>query len=125
LNYRINASLLAIAILLPGCASRPPANRETRLNGAGSTFAYPLYLKWANEFGKVHPDVTIDYESIGSGGGIGLVTDGRVDFGATDGPMTEGQIETFLLHEAATSYTCRWLWGPLCRHTTFRVSLPS
>ena len=44
----------------------------------------------------MHPDVTIDYESIGSGGGIGLVTDGRVDFGATDGPMTEQQIKTFL-----------------------------
>ena len=49
MNYRISSSLLAIAIVLPGCASRPPVNRETRLNGAGSTFAYPLYLKWAND----------------------------------------------------------------------------
>ena len=97
MNNRISCSFLAmVVVLLPGCPSRSHANRETRLNGAGSTFAYPLYLKWANEFGKVHPDVTIDYESIGSGGGVGLVTDGRVDFGATDGPMTEEQIKTFL-----------------------------
>jgi phosphate transport system substrate-binding protein len=94
---RITAILVASVLLfLTGCAAQSARGRETRLNGAGSTFAYPLYSKWADAFGKVHPDVGIDYESIGSGGGIGLVTDGRVDFGATDGPMNDEQIKAFV-----------------------------
>jgi phosphate transport system substrate-binding protein len=90
----INASLLVCAIVLSTECGGGQSS-AIRLNGAGSTFAYPLYSKWAAEFGKVHPDVEIDYQSIGSGGGINLVTDERVDFGATDGPMTDAQLKTF------------------------------
>ncbi|MBA3259049.1 MAG: phosphate ABC transporter substrate-binding protein PstS, partial [Gemmatimonadales bacterium] len=62
------------------------------LTGAGATFPYPLYTKWTSEFGKAHPDVKINYQSIGSGGGIRQFTEGTVDFGATDGPMNQSQI---------------------------------
>jgi phosphate transport system substrate-binding protein len=90
MNRTVSLSVLAVAIASStGCASQSSADHGTRLNGAGSTFAYPLYSKWADAFGKLHPEVAIDYQSIGSGGGIGLVTDGRVDFGGTDGPMTD------------------------------------
>src|SRR3989442_12081055 len=62
------------------------------VNGAGATFPYPIYSKWFDEFHKRNPDVQINYQSIGSGGGIRQVTDGTVDFGASDGPMTDEQL---------------------------------
>jgi phosphate transport system substrate-binding protein len=71
------------------------------INGAGATFPYPIYSKWFDEFRKKYPDAAINYQSIGSGGGIRQVLEGTVDFGATDGPMTEeqlGQAKTPILH---------------------------
>ncbi|HTL53653.1 MAG TPA: phosphate ABC transporter substrate-binding protein PstS [Planctomycetota bacterium] len=65
------------------------------LNGAGATFPYPLYTKWFSEYQKTHSGVQFNYQSIGSGGGIKQVTEGTVDFGASDGPMTEAQLATF------------------------------
>jgi phosphate transport system substrate-binding protein len=62
------------------------------LNGAGATFPYPIYSKWFNEYHKLHSEVQINYQSIGSGGGIRQVTAGTVDFGASDGPMTDQQL---------------------------------
>jgi phosphate transport system substrate-binding protein len=62
------------------------------LNGAGATFPYPIYSKWFAEYNKLHPDVQINYQSIGSGGGIRQVSAGTVDFGASDGPMTDQQL---------------------------------
>jgi phosphate transport system substrate-binding protein len=59
------------------------------VNGAGATFPYPLYSKWFEEYIKVDPDVRFNYQSIGSGGGIRQITERTVDFGATDGPMTD------------------------------------
>ena len=64
----------------------------TAINGAGATFPYPIYSKWFSEYNKVHPDVQINYQSIGSGGGIRQVTSQTVFFGATDGPMTDDQL---------------------------------
>ena len=64
------------------------------LNGAGATFPYPIYSRWFNEFAKVNPSVHINYQSIGSGGGIRQVSEGTVDFGATDGPMNDDQIKS-------------------------------
>ena len=66
---------------------------ETNLNGAGATFPYPIYSKWFSEYQKLHPDVKINYQSIGSGGGIKQVTAKTVDFGASDGPMTDEQLK--------------------------------
>jgi phosphate transport system substrate-binding protein len=65
------------------------------LIGAGATFPYPIYSKWVDEYHKSHPDVAINYQSIGSGGGIRQVLAGTVDFGASDGPMTDEQIQQF------------------------------
>jgi phosphate transport system substrate-binding protein len=71
------------------------------INGAGATFPYPIYSKWFDEFRKKYPAAEINYQSIGSGGGIRQVLEGTVDFGATDGPMTEeqlGQAKVPILH---------------------------
>ena len=83
--------LLALICLVPAAS----VWAQTSLNGAGATFPYPMYSKWFNEYRKVKPDISINYQSIGSGGGIRQVTEGTVDFGATDGPMTDEQIAVF------------------------------
>jgi phosphate transport system substrate-binding protein len=62
------------------------------INGAGATFPYPIYSRWFSEYSQLHPEVKINYQSIGSGGGIRQVSEGTVDFGATDGPMNDQQI---------------------------------
>jgi phosphate transport system substrate-binding protein len=62
------------------------------LNGAGATFPYPIYSKWFNEYHNLHSGVQINYQSIGSGGGIRQLTAGTVDFGASDGPMSDQQL---------------------------------
>jgi phosphate transport system substrate-binding protein len=62
------------------------------INGAGATFPYPIYSKWFSEYGQQHPNVKINYQSIGSGGGIRQVTEGTVDFGASDVTMTDEQL---------------------------------
>jgi phosphate transport system substrate-binding protein len=62
------------------------------INGAGATFPYPIYSKWFSEYSQLHPNVKINYQSIGSGGGIRQVTEGTVDFGASDGPMSDQQL---------------------------------
>jgi len=83
-----------IALLLACLALSLPLFAETiTLNGAGATFPYPIYSKWFNEYNKLHPDVQINYQSIGSGGGIRQVINGTVDFGASDGPMTDDQLK--------------------------------
>jgi len=83
------------ALTLLGCgkksSSGPALTHETEdvmLSGAGATFPFPLYSKWMNEYNKLHPEVKINYQSIGSGGGIRQITSGTVDFGASDAPMS-------------------------------------
>jgi len=90
-----------IALLLAGLAFALPVMGQTTLNGAGATFPYPMYSKWFSEYNKLHPDVQINYQSIGSGGGIRQVLNGTVDFGASDGPMSDEQLaqaKTKILH---------------------------
>lgn len=65
------------------------------INGAGATFPNPMYSKWFDEYHKKNPSLQINYQSIGSGGGIKQVTEGTVDFGATDGPMTDEQLKAY------------------------------
>jgi len=62
------------------------------INAAGATAPYPIYNKWFTEYAAAHPNVKINYQSIGSGGGIKQVTEGTVDFGASDGPMSDQQL---------------------------------
>jgi len=69
------------------------AAQNVQINGAGATFPYPLYSKWFDEYHKLHPNVAINYQSIGSGGGIRQITNQTVFFGATDGPMTNEQLQ--------------------------------
>ena len=78
-------------ILLCTLAALPLAG-QTKLNAAGATFPYPIYSKWFSEYHMLHPDIEINYQSIGSGGGIRQVTEGTVDFGASDMPMTDAQL---------------------------------
>ena len=78
-----------------------PLFGQTTLNGAGATFPNPMYQKWFSEYHKVHPDIQFNYQSIGSGGGIRQVLAQTVDFGASDGPMTDEQLsqaKTKILH---------------------------
>ena len=83
-------ALLAIALALLLAAS---ADAQQLVNGAGATFPYPLYSKWFDEYAKIDGSVRFNYQSIGSGGGIRQITERTVDFGATDGPMTEDQLK--------------------------------
>lgn len=87
-TMRFKALVAVAAALLMGSAVA-----ETNLNGAGATFPNPIYQKWFSEYHKAHPDVQINYQSIGSGGGIKQLQAQTVDFGASDGPMTDEQIK--------------------------------
>ncbi len=79
--------LLLLCVVLPVAVFG-----QTTLNGAGATFPNPMYSKWFSEYHKLHPDVQINYQPIGSGGGIRQVIAGTVDFGASDMPMTDDQL---------------------------------
>ena len=82
-----------LALGLGLLAALAATGQTTQINGAGATFPYPIYSKWFSEYNKVHSDVEINYQSIGSGGGIRQLTAQTVFFGATDGPMNEEQIK--------------------------------
>ncbi|PYU27348.1 MAG: phosphate ABC transporter substrate-binding protein PstS [Acidobacteria bacterium] len=82
--------ILGFALLMVLAAT--PAWAQN-INAAGATFPYPIYSKWFDEYHKAHPNVQINYQSIGSGGGIRQLLDKTVDFGASDGPMTDEQLQ--------------------------------
>ena len=69
-----------------------PAAAQVKLNGAGATFPNIIYQDWMLTYNKAHPDVQLNYQSIGSGGGIRQFSDGTVDFGGSDAPMTDSAI---------------------------------
>jgi phosphate transport system substrate-binding protein len=77
----------------PGGAG-PNTTGAINLQGAGATFPNPLYQKWLSEYGKLHPNVKIDYQSIGSGGGIKQIKEQTVDFGASDAPMKDEDLKS-------------------------------
>ncbi|MGC1463571.1 MAG: phosphate ABC transporter substrate-binding protein PstS [Terracidiphilus sp.] len=77
-------TLVAFAMLMVALSTA----QAQKLTGAGATFPYPIYSKWFSEYSSAHPGVQVNYQSIGSGGGIAQVTKGLVDFGASDMPMT-------------------------------------
>jgi phosphate transport system substrate-binding protein len=84
---RIAIAAISAAMLVAGVAAQ-----TMQINGAGATFPYPIYSKWFSEYNKLHSNVQINYQSIGSGGGIRQITNQTVFFGATDGPMTNDQL---------------------------------
>jgi phosphate transport system substrate-binding protein len=81
---------ITTAIALGGAALLA---QTMQINGAGATFPYPIYSKWFSEYNKLHPNVQINYQSIGSGGGIQQISKETVFFGASDGPMTDEQLK--------------------------------
>ncbi len=90
---------LGVSADAPSAAPAPAS--AMLINAAGATFPYPIYSKWFDEYHKLHPDIEFNYQSIGSGGGIRQVLAGTVDFGASDGPMTDeqlGQAKIKILH---------------------------
>jgi len=98
---RMIASLLVVLFSAASLNFVALAADTLTVTGAGATFPYPIYSKWFNEYHKLHPEIQINYQSIGSGGGIRQVLEGTVDFGATDGPMTDEQLQqakTKILH---------------------------
>ena len=84
--------LLAVVAGVAALATGVAAQQKVQINGAGATFPYPIYSKWFSEYNKLHPNVEINYQSIGSGGGIRQLSNQTVFFGATDGPMTPEQM---------------------------------
>jgi phosphate transport system substrate-binding protein len=81
------AALAAVVVLAGGVAAQ-----NMTINGAGATFPYPIYSKWFSEYNKLHSNIQINYQSIGSGGGVRQITNQTVFFGASDGPMTNDQL---------------------------------
>jgi phosphate ABC transporter phosphate-binding protein len=107
MKLRIALILILAGVVLAGCVSNQPTNVQTAvqpttptvqstgvqgaitLNGAGATFPYPLISKWSSEYGKINPNIQINYQSVGSGAGIQQITAKTVNFGASDAPLSE------------------------------------
>src|SRR5437870_12885459 len=89
MRIRLAAVVTGLWLLTFGAA---PAAAQRLVNGAGATFPYPIYSKWFDEYAKAERGTRFNYQSIGSGGGIRQITEGTVDFGATDGPQTDEQL---------------------------------
>ena len=90
------SAAIALGSLVTLCGSSAsadpvPSPDSVMLNGAGASFPYPIYSKWFSDYNKIHSDIQINYQSIGSGGGIRQLLSGTVDFGASDAPMNEEQ----------------------------------
>ncbi len=101
-SWAARALPVLVAALATACGGGQPAGEgkdaaaatgTLSINGAGATFPYPIYSKWFDEYRKANPRVEINYQSIGSGGGIRQVSNETVFFGATDGPMTDEQLK--------------------------------
>ena len=104
---------LALAALLGAAV---PAAAQVQLNGAGATFPNIIYQNWMLAYNQTHPDIKLNYQSIGSGGGIRQFSDGTVDFGGTDAPMTDSAIARF----RATCCISRRSWARSWSPTTSR-----
>ena len=83
------SSITLSALILASCG---PTVTPVKLQGAGATFPFPLYSKWFKDYGAAHPNVQIDYQSVGSGSGVKSFIDKTVDFGASDAAMTPEEI---------------------------------
>src|SRR3989454_323895 len=83
-RHKVLVSLAGVVLVISGAA----AQQKIQINGAGATFPFPIYSKWFSEYNKLHPNVEINYQSVGSGAGIRQLTNQTVFFGATDGSGT-------------------------------------
>ncbi len=87
--------LAGMLVILLALGAMVLAQNALLINGAGATFPYPIYSKWFDEFHKKNGNVEINYQSLGSGAGIRQITEGTVDFGASDGPMNDEQLKAY------------------------------
>ena len=104
MRIRVIAAGLVAAVITAACGGGAPpqadqsadttAGENVQINGAGATFPYPIYSKWFSEYSKLHPNVSVNYQSIGSGGGVRQVIAQTVFFGASDTPMTDEQLKS-------------------------------
>jgi phosphate transport system substrate-binding protein len=101
LRAALALALLSLLCLVAACSGERSGGAGTgraggavRLQGAGATFPNPLYQKWLSEYGKLNPNVSIDYQSIGSGGGIKQIKEQTIDFGASDSPMKDEDLKS-------------------------------
>src|SRR6266852_4547189 len=92
-KMRIVKLLSVLAVLLVIGTVAVAEGEQFLLNAAGATFSYPIYSKWFDQYHQAHSNVQINYQSIGSGGGIRQLLDKTVDFGASDGPMNDDQLK--------------------------------
>ena len=88
-SLRFSRKILAVVLLIGVTAT---TSAQMMINGAGATFPYPIYSKWFDEYAKVDPSVRFNYQSIGSGGGQKQILAQTVDFGASDGPMSDDNL---------------------------------
>jgi len=95
-SFQLVASFsLAIFLLATiACNNNGSGSSSVALQGAGATFPAPLYQKWLSEYGNLHPNLKMDYQSIGSGGGIKQIKEQTVDFGASDAPMSDADLKS-------------------------------
>ena len=91
-SFQFIAGLVLLAFTFGSLACNGGGSGTVSLQGAGATFPNPLYQKWLSEYGKLHANVRIDYQSIGSGGGIRQLLASTVDFAASDVPMTDDEL---------------------------------
>jgi phosphate transport system substrate-binding protein len=92
---RMLKKLSAFLVVALAAAIAVHSQGNLLINGAGATFPYPVYSKWFDEYHKAHGNIQINYQSVGSGAGIKQVTEGTVDFGASDGPMNDEQMKAY------------------------------
>ena len=83
---------LVISCIAASLAGAAAGNKPVTLFSAGSTFIYPILWHWCDEYHKLHPDILVSYEAIGSGHGINRTIAGTADFGASDSPLSDEQI---------------------------------
>ncbi len=117
----VATAAVAILAALSGCGKNGDngnsASKTYRLNGAGSSFVNPIMTKWADLYNK-EKGVEVNYQSTGSGNGVQQMTAKTVDFGCTDAPMNEKQLDA-ARRTAERCFTSRWSWAAWCRLTTF------
>lgn len=94
LSGLLGVAALALTFTAAGCTSKSSSGGSgtVSITGAGSTFVYPIMTRWIADYHKAHPTVQVNYQSIGSGGGIQQVKNGTVDFGASDAALTDDQM---------------------------------
>src|SRR5215475_8747981 len=90
MNRNLLAQKVSLGAMVFGLAMTAPA--QMLINGAGATFPYPLYSKWFDQYAKIDPSARFNYQSIGSGGGQQQIIAQTVDFGASDGPMSDDKL---------------------------------